>query len=147
MTGVSHPHYIVDASIAVKWFVPVENDADLAEALLKQFISRKVFLIVPAALFFIEVASALRGGRAGEAAVARSLKNLWSYGFEVQSVDEMLLGKANAISHAYRTSIYDAVYVALAESQGCPLITADEELVKRYKGHSTLLSLANLGLE
>ena len=47
-----------------------------------------------------------------------------------------LLRKANAIARAYQIAAYDAVYVALAEAVGFPLLTADDALLKKMKGHS-----------
>ena len=37
----------------------------------------------------------------------------------------------NAIAWAYKVTIYNAIYVALAEQLGYPLITADELMVKK----------------
>jgi predicted nucleic acid-binding protein len=42
----------------------------------------------------------------------------------------------DVIAWAYKITIYDAVYVALAEQLGYPLITADDVMVKKLKGHS-----------
>jgi predicted nucleic acid-binding protein len=36
------------------------------------------------------------------------------------------------------------VYVALAEALGRPLLTADEALLKKMKGHSMVIRLRNL---
>ena len=55
-----------------------------------------------------------------------------------------LLRKATAVAWTYRTSVYDAVYVALAERVGFPLLTADEELVKKMKGHRIVLRLREM---
>jgi len=59
-------------------------------------------------------------------------------------LDWELLRKATAIAWAYRIALYDAAYVALAERQGFPLLTADEVMVQRMKGHSTVVRLAEL---
>jgi len=37
----------------------------------------------------------------------------------------------NAIAWAYKVTIYNAIYVALGEQLGYPLITADELMVKK----------------
>ena len=37
----------------------------------------------------------------------------------------------NAIAQAYKVTNYNAIYVALAEQLGYPLITADELMVKK----------------
>jgi predicted nucleic acid-binding protein len=51
----------------------------------------------------------------------------------------------NAIAWAYKVTIYDAIYVALAEQAGCPSIMADEIMLKNY-GSSHRHTLARTGL-
>jgi predicted nucleic acid-binding protein len=46
---------------------------------------------------------------------------------------------------AYKITLYDALYVALAEQVGYPLITADEIMVKKLKGHSIVVPLQEFG--
>ena len=65
---------------------------------------------------------------------------------EVHTLSWDLLRKANAISWAYKVALYDAAYVALAEGVGFPLLTADEGLLKKMKGHSIVLRLRDLAV-
>ena len=46
-----------------------------------------------------------------------------------------LVPRAYAISSRYRTGVYDCLYVALAEQQGCPFLTADDRLVRNLQPH------------
>ncbi|MEE8120348.1 MAG: type II toxin-antitoxin system VapC family toxin, partial [Anaerolineales bacterium] len=64
-----------------------------------------------------------------------------------RSPDLALLRKANAIGWAYKITIYDALYVALAEQVGYPLITADEVMVKKLKGHRIVVPLRELEIK
>jgi predicted nucleic acid-binding protein len=41
--------------------------------------------------------------------------------------------RAYAISSATRQGVYDCIYIALAEREGCELITADEKLVRNLQ--------------
>jgi len=50
----------------------------------------------------------------------------------------------DAIAWGYKIMIYDAVYVALAEKVGYPLITADDVMVRKLKGHSIVVPLREL---
>jgi predicted nucleic acid-binding protein len=54
-----------------------------------------------------------------------------------------LFPRAFDIASQTRATVYDALYVALAEREGCELVTADEKLVKLLPGFP-LLSLASL---
>ncbi len=65
---------------------------------------------------------------------------------EIHRLTWDLLRKANAIAWGYKIAAYDAVYVALAELLGFPLLTADEALLKKMKGHSIVLRLRDLAI-
>jgi len=75
---------------------------------------------------------------------ARALAGLEDMHLKITATDFQLLRKANAIAWAYKITIYDALYVALAEQVGYPLITADEVMVKKLKGHSIVVPLREL---
>ncbi|HEY8505938.1 MAG TPA: type II toxin-antitoxin system VapC family toxin, partial [Gemmataceae bacterium] len=44
-----------------------------------------------------------------------------------------LLPRAAAIAAATPASVYDCLYVALAEREGCPFVTADDRLVRNLQ--------------
>ena len=75
---------------------------------------------------------------------AAALEVLYDLHLETKAPDVDLLRKANAIAWAYKITIYDALYVALGEQVGYPLITADEVMVKKLKGHSIVVALREL---
>jgi len=52
--------------------------------------------------------------------------------------------KATAIAWAYQVAVYDAADVALAERQGFPLLTADEVMIRKMKGHSIVVRLRDM---
>jgi predicted nucleic acid-binding protein len=144
MIPAYHAGYVVDASVAVKWFSPEENRDD-AFRLLERYRTGRCRLMVPGWLFFLEVADATkRKADATEESVAEILENLWSYQLELVEIQPRLISKTNAIAYGYRASIYDAAYVALAEVTGFPLVTADEVLLKRMKGHAIVLPVWEL---
>jgi predicted nucleic acid-binding protein len=140
-----HEAYVLDASVAVKWF-SAEPEPERAHALglrARRFEGR-CRLIVPE-FFLLEVMNALRKQRAfTEADVAAALTALENLHLEVFPTTWDLLRKANAISWSYGAAVYDAAYVALAEVVGFPLITADDALVKKMHGHSIVLRLKDL---
>jgi predicted nucleic acid-binding protein len=41
-----------------------------------------------------------------------------------------LVPRAYVLSSLFRQGVYDCIYVALAEREGCELVTADDKLVK-----------------
>jgi len=123
---------VVDASVAVKWFLPENGEAfaDYALALLDKYDKNEVRFVVPD-LFFVEIANAIwkavRVGRVpgefGEQALVLLTQR------EFPTVPSMkLLDKAFQIATAHGRTVYDSLYVALAVQTNSQLITADERL-------------------
>jgi predicted nucleic acid-binding protein len=137
-----HAGYVVDASVIVKWFLHhQEADRDRALALRDLHISGRSTIHIPR-LALLEVLNAIRfSPRADEEAGETALEALQDLHLEIKPDDVAVLRKANAIAWAYKITIYDALYVALAEQVGYPFITADEVMVKKLKGHSIVLPL------
>ncbi len=143
MIPTYHAGYVVDASVLTKWFME-EEDRDRAVGLRDLHTSGRSILFV-SELTFLEILNALRyGPKAKEEDGAEALHVLENLHLQVKPTDFELLRKANAIAWAYKITIYDALYVALAEQVGYPLITADEVMVKKLKGHSIVVPLREL---
>jgi predicted nucleic acid-binding protein len=123
---------VVDASVAVKWFLPESGEplAEQAVALLEQFDRKEIQFVVPD-LFHVEIASAIwkavRTGRVSRAFADQALALLTQREFEtVPSLN--LLDGAFQIAADYGRTVYDCLYVALAMQTKSQLITADERL-------------------
>lgn len=145
MTTAYHAAYVLDASVAVKWFTKrAEQDQATAFALRDRHAAGQCQFIVPE-FFFLEVLSALRRhAKASEADAHEALELLEDMGLKVEPMDRDRLRKTTAISWAYGAGVYDAAYVALAETVGYPFLTADEALVRQMRGHSIVLRLTDL---
>ena len=142
-----HQGYVLDASVAAKWFVRQdEADRELALSIRDRHSSGLCRLILPE-FALLEIGNAIRHSpRAREADGAAALDLLRDLNIEIHALSWDLLRKANAISWAYKIAIYDASYVALAEGVGYPLLTADEGLLNKMKGHSIVLRLKDLAI-
>jgi predicted nucleic acid-binding protein len=124
--------FVLDASVAAKWFLPAEGETLTDEALdlLYRYTTGQIRLIVPD-LFWAEFANilwkAVRQGRwtkeAADTAIAamrdRNLPTVPSLA---------LLEAAFAIANAFQRTVYDSLYVALAVISKAQLLTADERL-------------------
>jgi predicted nucleic acid-binding protein len=53
-----------------------------------------------------------------------------------------LMSRAFEISITKMVTVHDALYVALAEQRGVPLVTADERLVRRMDGGGVVVGLS-----
>ena len=123
---------VVDASVAVKWFLPENGEAYVAEALalLDKYDENEVGIVVPD-LFYVEIASAIwkavRAGRVSQEFGDQALALLTQREFAtVPSLK--LLDEAFQIATTHERSVYDSLYVALAVQTNSQLITADERL-------------------
>ena len=121
--------YVIDASTAFKWVV-VEADDDKAKRLREGYRNGIHELLSPD-IFPAEVANALLvAERRGRIADFRPLlQDVLTTGPQLQA-SIPLLPRVTAIVSLVRVSIYDALYVALAERELCALITADDKLLR-----------------
>lgn len=145
MIPAYHAAYVVDASVAVKWFIR-EREADREEAfaLRRRHVEGRTRMIVPE-LFLLEVPNAIKASkRASEDELSKVITTLHDLDLQIERHSWDVLRKANAIAWAYNLTWYDGVYVALAEVLGYPLVTADEALMRKMRGHSILVRLKDL---
>jgi predicted nucleic acid-binding protein len=140
-----HAGYVVDASILVKWFLHQQDaDRERALALRELHVSGRSTLFIPQ-LALLEVLNVVRfSPKAKEEDGELALEALQDLHLETKPLEPDLLRKANAIAWAYKITIYDALYVALAEQVGYPFITSDETMIRKLTGHSIVLPLREL---
>jgi predicted nucleic acid-binding protein len=116
---------VLDASVAIKWFVPHEAGAAEAIAILDQVRDSPAEFAVPE-LFFNEMLAVLTRllGR-DAAAVRRYLDALQDLGFERIGNGRDLLACAADLACAHGLTGYDALYAASAQLTGGRWLTAD----------------------
>ncbi len=124
--------FVLDASVAAKWFLPPAQEplAEEALAVLRDYSQGRLRLLVPD-LFWPECGNILwksvrlkriSRATAEEAIAALAGRNLPT------APSAPLLEDAFAIAWAYDRTVYDGMYVALAVASGAALLTADERL-------------------
>ncbi len=123
--------YVLDASVAFKWFVP-EVNTDKAIVLRDDFRNAIYELIAPE-FFPVEcthsITRAERQGRITQAQGLQALADLLAMLPNLHSALP-LLPRADEISSSMRVGVYDCIYVGLAERENCELVTGDDKLVK-----------------
>jgi predicted nucleic acid-binding protein len=126
--------YVLDCSVAFKWEV-AELEADKAIRLREEARQALHELVAPD-VFPVEVAHALtwaeRQGRISSSDGWRLWLGIMADA-PILHASLSLLPRAYAISSAARIGVYDCLYVALAEREGCELITADHRLSARLQ--------------
>ena len=123
---------VVDASLAVKWLVE-EDDSDKAHAALRSWVAQDITRIAPHLMPF-EVANALhRRVLRGELNVGDSVRmiaSLLASRLELHQPPDLHVRALQLASQLKQNAAYDAHYLALAESVGCELWTADERFYR-----------------
>jgi predicted nucleic acid-binding protein len=123
---------ILDASVGLKW-VLAETDSDKAQRLRDDFRNSIRELRAPD-IFAVECAHALtKGERKGTVVDAMSLYNDVMLDAPQIFPSIPLMSRAISIARKARIAVYDCVYVALAEREGCDLITADKRVINALK--------------
>lgn len=121
---------VIDASVAVKWVV-AEAGTDDALAL------RRTRLIAPD-LLAAECANILwKKARRGEMTADEA--SLAARLLERADIDlkpmRALLDVATRLAVTLDHPAYDCIYLALAEAEGCPFVTADDRLLRKIGQH------------
>jgi predicted nucleic acid-binding protein len=140
---------VVDASVAVKVFVPEALSAQ-AQALFARFASENGAELIVPDFFFIECANVFwkwvqRTAYPAKAA-QEHLRDLASLGLTPIPA-QALADDALDIALKHRITAYDACYIAAASQLQLPLITADEKLARQIqKGQHNVQWLGDIKL-
>lgn len=113
---------VIDASVAVKWFLP-EPHALAARRVLK----RRRTLLAPD-LIWAEVGNVfwkrVQRAELTREAAEQILRDFRRFPLQTYAA-KTLLEPAWMLANQYRISVYDGLYLALAVSRSCALVTAD----------------------
>jgi predicted nucleic acid-binding protein len=140
--------YVLDASVAAKWFLEPEPYTQQAKSLYRAHRAGRVSFLAPV-FFWFEIANvlwkAVRRRRISRNDAEVSLADLAAT-ISIPTVSSVILrDDALTIALEYNCAVYDAGYLALAMNSGLPLITADERLVRSLAARFTVQWIGALG--
>lgn len=138
------PIFVIDACIAVKWFINQGDDAEQAKNLLRipgaHFLAPDFFMIETLNVFLAQE----RKGRLSY----RTFTEM-RYDFDLICAKLVTLipctdleAEACNIAYDLKHSIYDCLYLALAQENNLPFVTADMALIRKL--HQSNKNLAKL---
>lgn len=133
---------VVDASVAVKWFVsfkPYEEYADLALKILEQAVMGPLKLVQPPH-FVAEVASVLARARPDDAHA--DLLDLLDIEYQTLDTPEVY-ATALALAVRHQHPMFDTLYHAVAlHTPGATLVTADQRYFDKAQADGRITMLA-----
>lgn len=125
--------FVLDASVAIKWFVTDEPGADEAIELLDRIRDAPEEFVVPELFFNEMLAVLIRLGGRDDSAVRSYLEALQDLGLERVGNGRELLARAADLACAHGVTGYDAVYAASAELVGGCWVTADARAHRKIR--------------
>lgn len=121
------PLVVIDSCIAFKWFWQAdESGVAEAFALLEASARDEIALAAPASLT-LELANALRYSKHTEENVLAALEQLDLPHVQQFEATPKRLHAAALLSYRHSVTVYDALFLALAEELDCPLYTSDRK--------------------
>jgi predicted nucleic acid-binding protein len=126
--------YVLDASVALCWILPRPNSGKALQ--LRADFQNGVHELIAPSVFSGEIASALTKGERQKLIPVGDARPLLGSVMRTPPVMlpyEPLLDRAVDISSQTRSGLYDCLYVALAEREGCELVTDDQKLIANLK--------------
>jgi predicted nucleic acid-binding protein len=131
--------YVLDASVAVKWYLPSVDEPLQGEArwIFDEHRRGRIELLAPD-LFWPEVGSvlrkAVRQGRILRSTAEEAITEFLGVGVAAQP-SAPLLATAFSIACDLHQPISDAIYMALGVSINVPVLTADRRLFHAFGRH------------
>lgn len=119
---------IVDTSVLVKFFSPDEKD-NIADELLNKF-SRKQLLLLTVDIGIYELANTLKlSKKAPLQTVYQNISDLLVMEPKIITWSKEIIKNGLILMDKFSLTIYDSIFIAAAEIENIPLLTAD------YKHH------------
>jgi len=126
---------VLDASVILKWYLLDEMYGQKALDLLHRFITKELTILSPSLLEY-EVINGLiiaqKRGRIKEEKILMAIEGFFDLQIDLRDLSHFYQ-KSLKYCRVYNRSLYDASYLAMAETEGIPLITADEVLYNAVK--------------
>ena len=139
---------VVDAGVAAKWLLPPSDEPHIDQAvrLIEDYVDRKIQIFVPD-LFWLEVGNLLgnaaRRGRCTLDHATNALNRITARKFPTIA-SLFILRSAFAIANAHGRTVYDCLYVALAEALEVDFVTADEKLANALASEYSIISIGEM---
>jgi predicted nucleic acid-binding protein len=123
---------VLDASVVAKWF-KYEEGREKALEIRDNFISDQEQITFPD-LLILELANLLKFSRIyNQTDIIKAVESIENMDIDIVVPTFEVIKDSVRMAVENDLTVYDAVYISLAESLGCDFITADEKLHQKVK--------------
>ncbi len=126
---------VIDASVALKWYLDDENLGTKAINILTHYISNEINLIAPSLIEY-EVMNGLKiaqkRGRIDKKSLQSGIEGFFNLEISLFNASHFS-DKVLDVVNSYDISSYDASYIALAENEKSSFVTADKVLYNKVR--------------
>ncbi len=140
--------FVIDASVAVKWFIP-EEYSDIALKILESFSRRELLLYEPNSMK-LEFSNAIRKyyvkGIIKKEIMFEILNEMRRIPISFIAIDWEKVIKAAKIALKENLTVYDAYYLVISDEYKIPVITADDKFIKSAKKHYDIVHLKEFSI-
>jgi len=126
---------VIDASVVLKWYLDDEDNSRPALSLLERYVSQELDIIAPSLLGYEVInglAIAKKRGRIRADKLQMAVQGFMDLEISQKHISSFY-PKVIHFYNIYNLSAYAASYLALADEESIPLITADERLYNTVK--------------
>jgi len=127
---------VVDSSIVLKWVLS-EQDSELALSL------RRYYRFKAPDLLYAECANAL-WKLSRKDIISPEARSVAMRAIAIDAIEatpsRMVAARALDLAIELDHPVYDCLFAALAERDGCPMITADQTFARKMAGHSIVVT-------
>lgn len=146
-SALANDAYVVDASVAAKWYLRDEDLLMQADALINDWTDQRVSLVYPGHFPF-EVTNALlraaRTGRLTRDELAASLVDFAGFVARVESMSPAdVVANGARLAAQFGVNFFDACYLATARLQSAVLVTADEAFFRQARSQADVTWLGD----
>ena len=135
---------VLDSSVVIKWFRSDEILREQSLRVRQAYLDGRLFIHVPDLLIY-EIANVLRfKPDMNENRVQQVLESLFGMRIGIEYISPEVVVRAVEIAYSYNITVYDAVFVALAEQLKAYFITADGKLIRNLCDIPHICHLANI---
>jgi predicted nucleic acid-binding protein len=122
---------VIDSSVIIK-IIASEADSDAAVKIFDNLEKNKTKIILPN-IVFLEILNALFFGQSklNSVEIEKAINHLFNFNLEIVQVEKDIIAQTTKIMCDFKITSYDALFVALAASRNCVLLTADRKHHKK----------------